>query len=252
MAGAAQWGARLIALLASFAGLAAAASVLPFAARDGAVAETGRKLASRERFTGPDLARLDRPDSAARAAKRCDLPVLRGITLIRAARIELALADGDLTVADAVRGDLAATARSLLRCMPREGVAWFVLAWLETAREGATPHALRLLAMSYRQAPLEAWVAFARIDMALKHISAVDEATRAAIVREWRGLLTGGFESFAAQTFARAAAEAQDALILAVADVSPPSLRWFLRHLDNLGATERLPPQFVDRERPWR
>ena len=79
MAGSAQWGARLVALLASFAGLATAAAVLPSAARDGAVADIGRRLASRERFAAPDLARMDRPDSAARAARRCDLPVLRGL-----------------------------------------------------------------------------------------------------------------------------------------------------------------------------
>lgn len=252
MAGAAQWGARLVALLASFAGLATAAAVLPSAARDGAVADIGRRLASRERFAAPDLARMDRPDSAARAARRCDLPVLRGLALIRASRSEQAAAAGDLALVDAVRVDLAVTARDILTCMPREGIAWFILAWLETAREGATPQALGLLAMSYRQAPLEAWVALPRIDMALKHVSAVDEATRAAIVREWRSLLIGGFESFAAQTFARAAAGDQDTLIPALDGVPASNLRWFLRHLENLDATERLPAQYRDRDRPWR
>lgn len=107
----------------------------------------------------------------------------------------------DVSLADRMRTDGEATARQLAICDPHQSFAWLSLYSARIAKRGFDDTAQRLLAMSYRTAPREAWIAGRRSIMAVHVFKYLDPATQAHVLDDAAGLTEAGLEDFAVQLY---------------------------------------------------
>lgn len=157
-----------------------------------------------------------------------------------------------LAEADVMRGAMAARARRLLACSPRRAGAWFLLAWLDIHEQGPQPEALERIAISYRLAPHEAWLARLRNPVAARLFGLFEEAVRAQIVSEFRELVRLGFLTEAQAVLEQTGERTRATLLAGLSTLDIDARQVFSRSLDRAGLDMDVPGISREMQRLWR
>ncbi|WP_140942489.1 tetratricopeptide repeat protein [Prosthecodimorpha hirschii] len=140
---------------------------------------------------------LDRFDAAypeARLDGLCDARIRRARVTIALARLDLAVAQGNMERQDGARVTALDTTRRLIACVPTDGNAWLRYAMVATSALGLTADVLESFAQADRLAPFEGWVLRGRLpfyaDLASRGLEAFREPAR----RDFRLLVEFGMD----------------------------------------------------------
>lgn len=89
----------------------------------------------------------------------CSPREVRAATIIRLRLYELAIDSLDTRLADERLHELDSSVKQALRCVPSDGLLWFIEYWGAVNRGGEVSKHLGELRMSYKLAPYEGWIA---------------------------------------------------------------------------------------------
>lgn len=97
--------------------------------------------------------------SAAETRKFCNPREIRAAAVIRLRLYETAVDSLDMRLADQQLTALRLSVREALRCVPTDGLLWFIEYWSAINQGGHVSDHLEALRLSYRLAPFEGWIA---------------------------------------------------------------------------------------------
>lgn len=197
-----------------------------------------RILAS-DRFDG--LESLVPSLEASEARSPCDAIELRSDVVIRTRLHEEAVAAADPKRADRYLKGLREAVDRAIACAPTEGFLWFIRYWVRINQGAEVGPQLENLAMSYRQAPVEGWIAVRRNAYALAVYELLAEDQKRAVVSEFAALVNSGLLAVAVRNLLGPGWPVRERLLLAL-ERTDPALRYhFARMLRNEGADIAVP-----------
>lgn len=97
--------------------------------------------------------------TAAENRASCSPGEARAAAVIRLRLYEIAVASLDSRLANERLSSLRSSVRNALKCVPTDGLLWFIAYWSAVNQGGEVTDHLEELRMSYRLAPYEGWIA---------------------------------------------------------------------------------------------
>ena len=142
--------------------------------------------------------------TAAQDVSACDNHAQHALLLMEIPLVDAALRSGALDALNQRTTSLGARAKQALSCTPRDSLVWLVLFGLQTAHGVLDAHTFELLAMSYKTAPNEAWIAVRRILLAVPVIRSAPGPMQETILTEFQNLITNGYVDMPARAYRNA------------------------------------------------
>jgi hypothetical protein len=157
-----------------------------------------------------------------------------------------------LTARSRQLADIRRLSEQLASCSPRQALGWFVLAWVDIIQDGVQAEALEKLALSYRLAPREGWIARVRNPLAVRLYPFVDEPLREAIRVEFADLVRARMFAEAARSVQRASSVIALDLVDMTGDLPLEQRQHFANQLASIGLPYEVPGVSHQMQRPWR
>jgi hypothetical protein len=208
-----------------------------------------RILAS-DRFGGLDALVPDL--DAAEAHRLCNALELRSDVVIRTRLHEEAIAAAAPKLADRHLKALRAVVDRAISCAPTEGFLWFMRYWVRINQGAEAGHELENLAMSYRQAPVEGWIAVRRNAYALAVYELLTEDQRRAVSTEFAALVNSGLLAVAVRNLLGPGWPIRDRLLRELEGTDPAMRNHFARMMRAEGADLAVPGVTLRDPLGWR
>lgn len=186
-----------------------------------------------EEFSPAFMSRqLDSRDAA--NASDCDTHALNALSIMDMRLAETALRQGNAAAFSKHTQSVQDRTTRLLSCVPHHSFSWLLAFTLETLHGRLDDHAYRLLDMSYRTSPNEAWISIRRNAAAMPFLEFAPVELKQRILTEFRLLAANGFSKEAARSYIGARPSAQTLLKSELENIDAAKLRAFQDALNNL------------------
>jgi hypothetical protein len=172
----------------------------------------------------------------------CDTHAQRAMLLLEMPLAETALRTGAAKEFDQRIASLEGRVRSMLTCSPRDAFVWLTAFNLNLLHGIQDARSFDLLATSFETSPNEAWIGVRRTVVAAPHLMRAPEPLRAAILAEFRQLISTGYVANAAAAYLNAPPSARTLLQQQVDQLSREQQRSFAEALQSrrLGTSRAL------------
>lgn len=240
--------ARLLLLILASAGLALGLAVGTRSAEDRHVVSFSERILAGEIFSAQTLERQAARAEALSGSAAC------GRAHRAAAVIAVRLAEDALSRADPLAFDAASalarrTAEKALTCFPRDAYLWLARYWLDSLTSGVAD--AQALALSYRFAPREPWVAVNRARVVAPLFDNLPPDLQRAAAAELGDLVEFSLYGPAMMALERGSAGYRRAAGQALAGVTPTRAAILFRQMRRSGAALTDLPTEVPELRPW-
>lgn len=178
---------------------------------------------------------------SAEARSPCDAIELRSDVVIRTRLHEEAVAAADPKRADRHLKGLDQAVDRAIACAPTEGFLWFIRYWVRINQGAEVAPQLENLLMSYRQAPVEGWIAVRRNAYALAVFELLPEDQRRAVLTEFAAMVNSGLLAVAVRNLLGPGWPIREKLLLQLEWTNPAMRYHFARMMRAEGADLTVP-----------
>lgn len=193
------------------------------------------------------------PDlDAVEAHRSCNALELRSDVVIRTRLHEEAVTAADPKRADQHLKALGDAVDRAIACAPTEGFLWFMRYWVRINQGAEAGHQLENLAMSYRQAPVEGWIAVRRNAYALAVYGLLAEDQKRAVSTEFATLVNSGLLAVAVRNVLGPGWPIRDRLLQELEWTDPAMRYHFARMVRAEGADLAVPGVTLRDPLGWR
>lgn len=181
----------------------------------------------------------------------CSPREIRAATIIRLRLYELAIDTLDMRLADERLDDLRSSVDQALRCVPSDGLLWFIEYWGAVNHGGEVIDHLSELRMSYKLAPYEGWIAL-RSPYVLAIYDVLPSDLQESARKEFVSIVRTGLIRDAVRILRSAGWRNRDQLVAGLTVVRLDLRLQLDRALRSEGLTVQIPGVETPEFRPWR
>jgi hypothetical protein len=182
----------------------------------------------------------------------CNPTALRDAVVIRRAVLVDSIPLGRAPT-DSAADSLEASARSAVACAPTDSFSWLTLFWLDAVKYGPTPQNSRYLQLSYDNGPNEGWIAYWRMQVALRYLDHLSPELSNDVVADFVKILdTQILYNEAAAIFTKLPAATQGRIVDALKNATKNSQQTFAMVLAREGVNVSIPNVELPELRPWK
>jgi hypothetical protein len=241
--------ARTLIIILGCAAVAWAIKALPVFTRQAPIERVATHVISGDLFKPEVLAAFLPQVEAAQLGEVCRPAVFRSSAIIRTRIAEQAI-DDDQDI-DAQLSALTESIRLALTCSPADSFLWFVLYWVESARNGVLPRYFDYLRLSYQLGPNEGWIALKRDGYAFSIFQRLPPALKQSTITEFARLLDSGFVAQTVAIFTGPGWPERDVILPRLKDVGERPRQAFATAVYKLGYDVNVPGTARRDPRPW-